>query len=47
MRDMWAPFTMERRLLTRSDRLMALPRLLVSDTDVGDRFASMLPGSER
>ncbi len=38
-----AAFTMDRRVLTRGDPIMALPRLLVTDADVGPRFASLLP----
>lgn len=39
-----AAFTMDRRVLTRNDQVMALPRILISDTDLGRRFASVLPG---
>lgn len=38
-----AGFTLERRLVTRHDRIMALPRFLVSDRASGRAFASMLP----
>jgi len=38
-----AGFTLDRRAVTPRDRLMALPRFLVLDSDSGSRFASMLP----
>jgi peptidoglycan/xylan/chitin deacetylase (PgdA/CDA1 family) len=38
-----AGVTLERRLTTSGDRLMTLPRFMVLDTDVGARFAAMLP----
>jgi Polysaccharide deacetylase len=38
-----AGFTLDRRPVTRSDRIMALPRYLVLDSDSDRRFASMLP----
>jgi len=38
-----AGFTLERRLVTSRDRIMALPRFLVSDGTLGKTFASMLP----
>jgi peptidoglycan/xylan/chitin deacetylase (PgdA/CDA1 family) len=38
-----AGFTLDRRLVTPKERLMALPRYLVLDRDSGARFASMLP----
>jgi hypothetical protein len=39
-----AGFTIERRLVRSSDTLMALPRFLVTDSTIGKRFASILPG---
>lgn len=36
-------FTLDRRLVTPRERIMALPRYLVLDSDSGRRFASMLP----
>jgi peptidoglycan/xylan/chitin deacetylase (PgdA/CDA1 family) len=36
-------FTLDRRPVTRRERIMALPRYLVLDSDTGRRFASMLP----
>lgn len=36
-------FTLDRRPVTRRERMMALPRYLVLDSDTGSRFASMLP----
>jgi peptidoglycan/xylan/chitin deacetylase (PgdA/CDA1 family) len=38
-----AGFTLDRRAVTPRDRLMALPRFLVLDSDSGSRFVSMLP----
>lgn len=38
-----AAFTIDRRLVAPGDRIMALPRFLVADTDSGSRFAAMLP----
>jgi len=38
-----AAFTLDRRPVTASDRMLALPRYLVVDSDSGRRFASMLP----
>lgn len=37
-----AAFTIERRLATRSDRIMTLPRFIVTDLDRGDRFMSLV-----
>jgi peptidoglycan/xylan/chitin deacetylase (PgdA/CDA1 family) len=42
-----AGFTLERRLLTPQERIMALPRFLVSDNASGRAFASMLPPEPR
>jgi peptidoglycan/xylan/chitin deacetylase (PgdA/CDA1 family) len=36
-------FTLDRRPVTSRERIMALPRYLVLDSDTGRRFASMLP----
>jgi peptidoglycan/xylan/chitin deacetylase (PgdA/CDA1 family) len=36
-------FTLDRRPITPRERIMALPRYLVLDSDSGARFASMLP----
>lgn len=41
-----AAFTIERRPVTRSDRIMALPRFIVTDLDRGNRFASLLGASK-
>lgn len=38
-----AGFTLDRRLVTPHERIMALPRFLVSDSASGRAFASMLP----
>ncbi len=38
-----AAFSTERRVVTRSERMMALPRFTVTDDDVGKSFAAMLP----
>lgn len=38
-----AGFTLDRRPVTPRERIMALPRYLVLDSDSGRRFASMLP----
>ncbi|HEU4937569.1 MAG TPA: polysaccharide deacetylase family protein, partial [Vicinamibacterales bacterium] len=38
-----AGFTLDRRLVTPRERMMALPRFLVLDSDSGRRFAAMLP----
>ena len=42
-----AGFTLDRRLVTPRERLMALPRSLVLDSDSGARFAAMLPHEAR
>ena len=42
-----AGFTIERRLVTTHDRIMALPRFLVTDRDTGARFAALLAGGPR
>ena len=39
-----AAFTIDRRRVTRSDKVMALPRFIVTDLDRGNRFASLLLG---
>jgi peptidoglycan/xylan/chitin deacetylase (PgdA/CDA1 family) len=39
-----AAFTLERRVVTAHERIMALPRFLVTDGATGRTFASMLPG---
>lgn len=41
-----AAFTIERRPVTRSDRIMALPRFIVTDLDRGNRFVSLLGASK-
>lgn len=38
-----AGFTIERRKVSRGDNVMALPRYIVTDGDVGKRFDSLLP----
>ena len=38
-----AAFTIDRRLVAPGDRIMALPRFLVTDSDSGRRFTAMLP----
>jgi peptidoglycan/xylan/chitin deacetylase (PgdA/CDA1 family) len=38
-----AAFTLDRRPVTPRERILALPRYLVVDSDSGARFASMLP----
>ena len=38
-----AAVTIERRKVTRGDNVMALPRFIVTDGDVGRRFESLLP----
>jgi len=42
-----AGFTLDRRQVTRQQRMMALPRFLVVDSDSGARFAAMLPREAR
>jgi peptidoglycan/xylan/chitin deacetylase (PgdA/CDA1 family) len=42
-----AGFTLERRLVTSRERIMALPRFLVSDSASGRTFAAMLPPEAR
>jgi hypothetical protein len=42
-----AGFTLDRRLVTKGERMMALPRFLVLDTDSGRSFAAMLPREPR
>jgi peptidoglycan/xylan/chitin deacetylase (PgdA/CDA1 family) len=42
-----AGFTLERRLVTSRERIMALPRFLVSDSASGRTFAAMLPPGAR
>lgn len=37
-----AAFTIERRPVTRAERRFALPRFLITDDDVGDRFLRLL-----
>ena len=41
-----AAFTIERRPVTRSDKIMALPRFIVTDLDRGNRFVSLLGESK-
>lgn len=41
-----AAFTIERRTVTRSDKIMALPRFIVTDLDRGNRFVSLLGASK-
>ena len=38
-----AAFTIERRKVSRGDNLMALPRFIVTNGNVGQRFESLLP----
>ncbi len=38
-----AAFTIERRKVSRGDNVMALPRFIVTDGDIGQRFESLLP----
>ncbi len=38
-----AGFTLQRRVVTPHDAIMALPRFLVTDDAIGGRFAAMLP----
>ena len=42
-----AAFTIERRPVTRSDKIMALPRFIVTNLDRTDRFASLLGASSK
>ncbi len=51
--DQWAQaagyvsaFTIERRPVMRSDKIMALPRFIVTDLDRGNRFVSLLGASK-
>jgi len=41
-----AAFTIERRPVTRADKIMALPRFIVTDFDRGNRFVSLLGASK-
>jgi len=41
-----AAFTLDRRPATARERIMALPRYIVLDSDSGARFASMLPNTQ-
>jgi peptidoglycan/xylan/chitin deacetylase (PgdA/CDA1 family) len=41
-----AAFTIERRPVTRSDKIMALPRFIVTNLDRGERFVSLLGASK-
>ena len=41
-----AAFTIERRPVTRSDKVMALPRFIVTNLDRGERFVSLLGASK-
>jgi len=41
-----AAFTIERRPVTRSDKIMALPRFIVTNLDRGERFGSLLGASK-
>ncbi len=38
-----AAFTIERHKVSRGDHLMALPRFIVTNSDVGKRFEDLLP----
>ncbi len=38
-----AAFSIERRKVSRGDNFMALPRFIVTDGDIGQRFGSLLP----
>jgi peptidoglycan/xylan/chitin deacetylase (PgdA/CDA1 family) len=38
-----AAFSIERRKVSRSDNIMALPRFIVTNGDIGQRFGSLLP----
>ena len=38
-----AAFSIERRKVSRGDNLMALPRFIVTDGDIGQRFGGLLP----
>ena len=38
-----AAFTIDRRPVTRADKIMALPRFIVTDADRGARFEALLP----
>jgi hypothetical protein len=42
-----AGFTIERRVVTARERIMALPRFLVTDSDSGRRFTAMLTEDAR
>lgn len=42
-----AGFTLERRIVTEREKVMAFPRFLVTDSASGSRFAAMLPRSTR
>ena len=42
-----AAFTLDRRLVTTRERIMALPRFLVTDRATGRAFTSMLPQEHR
>jgi peptidoglycan/xylan/chitin deacetylase (PgdA/CDA1 family) len=42
-----AGFTLERRGVTTREPIMALPRFLVTDRDLGSRFTAMLPRHNR
>jgi peptidoglycan/xylan/chitin deacetylase (PgdA/CDA1 family) len=38
-----AAFSIERRPVTRTEKVMSLPRFIVTDADRGDRFERLLP----
>jgi hypothetical protein len=40
-------FTLERRVVTQQEPMMALPRFLATDSASGSRFATMLPQDKR
>ena len=42
-----AAFTIDRRPVTRAERLMALPRFIVTDHDRGNRFEKLLQGNSK
>src|SRR6185369_15350000 len=42
-----AAFTIDRRPVTRADRLMALPRFIVTDYDRGSRLTNLLQGNSK
>jgi len=42
-----AAFTIDRRPVTRAEKMMALPRFIVTDLDRGGRFENLVQGNSK